>query len=126
MENNNLPFTLPPKELLFSISTKGSITGREYTGNFIIIPPRVKEMSKIGLELGMLGAGVKFEDMPFETRILHYAIAYLKVLLVQSPEWFSKEMEFGLNSYDPNIIIEIYNLAKEKVDNWYDALMPKA
>lgn len=123
-----LPSSLPPKELPFTLEIEGSVTGKKYSGNFIVTVPKVQDMGRIGVEIAKLTGGIPLHQLPQETAILFNAVAYLKVLLIMAPDWFvqSGELDYGMNTLDPNIVIEVFNSAREKVDGWYLLIRPKA
>jgi len=123
-KSKNLPTTLPPKEITFSLSVKGSVTKQEFSGDFMVKIPTVRDMSRIGIELAKLNGGVKFEHLDPDTAILNNGVAYLRVLLVEAPKWFiePEQLDYGMNTVDSNIVMEVFNAAQEKVNNWYKAL----
>lgn len=118
---------LPPLEIPFKIKSTGNVSYKNYEGDFVVHVPLVKDMSRIGIELAKLNDGVPHSDLDLGTALLHNAVAYLRVLLVESPDWFWKpdEMDFGMNTLDSNVAIDVFNEADEKVKAWKDALKPK-
>ncbi len=122
-----LPSSLPPKDLPFTIDIEGSITQKKYSGNFIVTVPKVQDMGRIGVEIAHLTGGIPLHQLPQETAVLFNAVAYLKVLLIMAPDWFVKadQLNYGMNTLDPNIAIEVFNVAREKVDLWYNSVRPK-
>lgn len=124
MKDKKLPQVLPPKEIPFSIDMVGSRTGSKYEGNFVVKIPTVKDMSRIGLELAKLNGGVRFEDLDRNTAVLNNAIAYLRVLLIDSPKWFVdvNEGDCGLNMLDVDVVGAIFSQAEEKISEWYEII----
>jgi hypothetical protein len=120
-----LPKSLPPKELPFSISLKGSFnTNHTYVGDFVVRVGGTREMSRMGLELAKLNRGVKFEDLDLGTAILHNSIAFLKAYLVEAPEWFTSPsgMDYGLDTMDTNIPLEIFAEAEKQILQWKESV----
>lgn len=120
----DLAKTLPPREIPFEIKVEGNVTGIEYEGKFTVKVPLVQDMSRLGVELARLNNGVPHEDLDIGTATLNNAIAYLKVLLVEAPEWFYKQeqMNYGLNTLDSNVAIAIFDQAENKVSDWKKAI----
>lgn len=124
-----LPKQIPAKELPFKFEEKGTLTGHTYKGDFVAKVPGTREMSQIGIELAKLNGGVKFEDLDSGTAVLHNAIAYLRIVLVDAPEWFTDRdegLDYGLNADDANIPIQIFSQAEQLVTDWRLNLMGKA
>jgi hypothetical protein len=121
-----LPISLPSKELPFNIEVLGAFTSYKYAGSFVVKVPHVSDMGKIGIEVAKLCGGIPSEELPIETALLFNAVAFLRVLLIDAPEWFTQkdQLDYGLNSVDPNVVIEVFNEAKKKVDGWYALLSP--
>jgi hypothetical protein len=127
---SHLPKSVPSKELAFKFKAKGSTTGHPYSGDFVVVVPQVRQMSRIGVELARLSDGVPFESLDKNTAALNNAIAFLKVCLKEGPAWFmnsprdEKEegMDYGLDTEDVNIPVEIFRQADAAVKGWYDSL----
>jgi len=115
-----LPKTLPAREIPFSISIKGAFSEHLYEGDFVVKVGGTKEMSQMGLELAKLNRGVKFEDLDMGTAILHNSIAFLRAYLTEAPEWFtsSEGMDYGMDTMDTNVPIEIFSKADNLVAEW--------
>jgi hypothetical protein len=127
---NNLPKTLPEKEMPFEYSGVGELTQHKYTGSFVVRVPSTREISKIGIEVAKLSGGVPPDLLDNATIALNRAIAFLSVCLVESPAWFCNSpddeqeagISYGLDSHDLNIPIEIYKKADELVEGWHQKL----
>lgn len=127
---SNLPKNVPTKELPFHFKAKGRPSGFTYEGDFVVEVPSVRDMSAIGVELAKLNGGVKFESLDVSTANLNNAIAYLKVALKKSPNWFSNSsddpdeegIDYGLDTIDLNIPVEIFRKAEKLVAEWYKTL----
>ena len=109
---------LPPKEIPFSFKEVGSKTKIEYEGNFVIKVPSMKDQSRIGVELAKLGMGMSYNQLDEATAMLNNAIATLSVVVIEAPNWFTQEMEFGLNTIDINIPLKLYSKVSELLDKW--------
>lgn len=116
--------SLPSREIPFSIKVDGIVTKQTYKGDFVVRVPLSRDMSKIGVEIAKLNGGVKFSDLDDGTAMLHNAVAFLKILLSESPEWFWKEdeMDYGLNTLDANVSVEIFLEAEKLIKNWKKTL----
>lgn len=127
---SHLPKNIPSKELPFQVKVKGSTTGHHYSGDFIVVVPGVREMSKVGVELGRLNDGVPFEVLDGNTQRLNNAIAFLKVNLKEAPAWFVNDptdekedgMSYGLDTHDVNVPVQIFRAADKEIKAWYDSL----
>ena len=127
---SHLPKNVPFKELPFSLNVKGSSTGFAYTGDFVVKVPSVRETGRIGVELARLSDGVPLEALDNSTANLHNAIAFLRVCLVSAPKWFTNTaeddgeegMDFGLDTHDFNVPVEIFKKANKLVLEWNKAL----
>lgn len=127
---SHLPKNVPSKEIPFAYSGKGNLTGHEYSGDFVVKVPDARALSRIGLELAKLGQGVPFEHLDENTQKLHNALAYIRTVVVEAPNWFrntpedAKEpgMDFGLAADDLNVPIEIFLEADKKIEGWKNAL----
>ncbi len=127
---SHLPKSVPSKDLAFKFKTKGSTTGHAYSGDFIVIVPQTRQMSRIGVELARLGDGIPFESLDKNTAALNNAIAFLKVCIKEGPAWFmnmpsdprEEGMDFGLDTEDVNVPVEIFRQADNLVKGWYESL----
>jgi len=126
----HLPKNVPSKDIPFSIKVKGSITGFEYGGDFVVKVPTGREISRMGVELARLNMGLLNEELDPSTATFHNAIAFLKTCLSECPEWFKNApgdkvegISYGLDSVDANVTIEIFKTANEKVGDWHKSLM---
>lgn len=127
---SHLPKSVPPKEIPFSLKIKGSNTKFQYTGDFVVKVPNLREMTQIGVELGRLNNGVPLELLDRSTANMHNAIAFLKVALIKGPNWFMNQandkdeegMEYGLDTIDVNVPMEIFRKADKCLTEWYKAL----
>jgi hypothetical protein len=127
---SNLPKNLPSKEIPFSIKIKGSVSGKQYTGDFVVSIPTVREMSKIGVEVARLSEGIPLEMLDKTTAGINNAVGFLKVTLKSAPAWFTNAaddaseegMDYGLDTLDMNIPVEIFSQAQKSMSNWYKAL----
>jgi hypothetical protein len=127
---SHLPKNIPNKEIPFKIKVKGSISKKVYEGDFIVSIPTVRDMSKIGVELSRLSDGIPFEMLDKTTAGINNAVAFLKVTLKDAPAWFinpaedSEEegMDYGLDTVDMNVPIEIFAEAQKATSKWYKNL----
>jgi hypothetical protein len=127
---SHLPKNIPSKELPFSIKIKGAVSGFSYSGDFVVRVPGVREQGRIGVEMARLNEGIPSESLDHNTRYIHNAIAYLRVLLIQAPKWFTNTpsdededgMDYGLETDDWNVPIEVFEKAKKAVTAWQKSL----
>jgi len=127
---SHLPKNVPSKELPFKIKVKGSVSGHSYTGDFVVRVPGVRAMGQIGVELARLNDGIPLEHLDKNTARLHNSLAYLKVALIKGPKWFvntlddaeEEGMDYGLDTDDINVPIEIFRKADKMVQDWYESL----
>lgn len=126
-----LPKTIPSKEIPFDIELTGNVTKEKYSGSFVIKVPGTRERSRIGIEIAKLNGGVRFDDLDEATALLHNAVAFLRVLLIDAPDWFVKRedqqgMDYGLDTLDYNVAVDIFLQANHKILEWQKALRGKA
>ena len=121
----HLPKTVPSKELSFQFKGTGNTYNVDYEGHFVVKVPGVRELSRHGIELARLNAGVRQEHLDNITATLNNALAALRVFLIECPDWF-KEMDYGLDTDDYNIPIEIFQEADRLISEWRDSLQGNA
>jgi hypothetical protein len=127
---SHLPKSIPSKEIGFKFKAKGALTGHQYTGDFTVLVPQARQMSRLGVELARLGDGIPFELLDKNTAALNNAIAFLKVCLKEGPAWFvntpdderEEGMDYGLDTADVNIPIEIFRQANDLIAQWREKL----
>lgn len=128
---SHLPKSVPSKEIPFSIKIKGAVNkDHSYEGTFVVRVPEARQMGQLGIELAKLNDGVPLEMLDRNTRNLHNAIAYLKTNLVQAPKWFKNSrddedeegMDYGLDTMDLNVPVEIFQQADKAVVKWHKSL----
>lgn len=126
-KTTTFPKTLPPKEAVFKVKVKGSTSQDMFEGDFTVRIPTVRDMSQIGVEMAKLNGGVISEQLDSNTYNLNNALSFLRVLIKDCPSWFSDSEEegginYGLDTLDYNVPIEIFKIANKKVDEWYKVL----
>lgn len=127
---SHLPKNIPAKEIPLKIKIKGSVSRWPYEGNFVIKVPTTREMSQIGLELAKISDGIPFEMLDKNTAYFNNAIAFLKVVIKDGPAWFVNKiddeeeegMDYGLDTLDANVPMEIFKKAEKAVEKWHAAL----
>ena len=127
---SNLPKNLPSKEIPFKIKVKGSVSKKVYEGDFTVSVPTVRDMSRIGVELSRLSDGIPFEMLDKTTAGINNAVAFLKVTLKDAPAWFVNSpddadedgMDYGLDTVDMNVPVEIFAEAQKATSKWYKNL----
>lgn len=107
MEQNNF--------FSFQINTIGESTGKQYSGNFVYQRPTIGKKRDICKEEAILNSDYK-DIVNYEIIAINAAIAFLKVTLLECPEWF-KECKYGLDLEDENIFELISKNIKEFEDN---------
>lgn len=128
---SHLPKSVPHKDLPFKFKLKGSVNkDHTYEGDFVVRVPTGREMGRIGIEVAKLNDGIPLEMIDRGTANLHNSIAFLKVCLIQGPKWFmntpndpdEEGMDFGLDTLDVNIPLQIFKKANDLVSSWHKAL----
>lgn len=127
---SHLPKSIPSKELAFKFKAKGSTTNHSYSGDFVVVVPQARQMSRIGVEIARLGDGIPFEALDKNTAALNNAIAFLRVCIKEGPAWFvnsrsderEEGMDYGLDTDDINVPVEIFRQADALIKGWYDSL----
>lgn len=127
---SHLPKTIPSKEIPFKFKGKGAVTQHKYEGDFVVSVPGGREMSRIGIELAKINDGIPLEMLDRSTASLNNAIAYLRVALKTGPAWFinsaadeqEEGIDFGMDTVDVNIPIDIFMQANAAVQGWYKSL----
>ena len=125
---SNLPKTLPTKDIPFEYEGVGQLSGHKYPkSTFVVRVPSTRDLTRIGVETAKLSGGVPTDMLDGVTGSLNRAIAFLTVTLAEAPAWFinhpentvEEGMSYGLDAYDLNIPIEIYQKADELIEGWH-------
>jgi hypothetical protein len=92
--------------------------------------PSGRDVSRLGIELAKLNCGLSLSDLEDTIALLHNAIAYSKACLIEAPTWFTNTPEnekepginYGLDSPDLNVVIEVFQTASAKVNEWHTTI----
>lgn len=106
---------LPPMEFTFDLNQKGSKTKKIYNGSFTYRRLSIGAMGQAEVFRRTLNGGLEVLDAEIDR--LHEMLGWLKHGLVDSPEWW-KQSKFGLNLYDVNIVVDIYNRIQDFERDW--------
>lgn len=117
----HLPKKLPSREIPFVFSCEGAVTGEDYSDDFTVLVPDVAMMGRVGIEFAKLNGGVASEMLDGGTYMLHNAVAWLRVCLVDPPAWFVED-GYGLYILDTNVSLKLFTEANGKVQEWKNKL----
>lgn len=105
---------LPSMEHTFTVSIKGSTTGRVYDGTFTFQIPTLRAESQIDKMKARLNEGLTLsEDVDF----LHEMAAFLAHTLTESPDWWKKSGA-SMDIHDLNVYTELYQEATKFRKEW--------
>jgi hypothetical protein len=113
---------LPSMEHTFTISVKGSETGKIFDGTFTYVRPTLGtrvEISKMEAKLRE-----DLATLPIDVNAYVDMIATLRHTLKDAPTWW-KESKYGLDLYDINVINEIYKAVEKFEEEWEKSVYKK-
>lgn len=106
--------TLPSMEHTFTVSIKGSSTGRVWDGTFTFQVPTLRAESQIEKTRIRLNEGLSLsEDIDF----LHEMVAFLAHTLIETPEWW-KRSGTTMDIHDLNVYTELYQECTKFRKEW--------
>jgi hypothetical protein len=122
---------LPETEYEFSIEVEGNTTKLKYSGNFKGVIPTNKIQSAIKRKEAALNSGLesdvskKLLGLLYDPILdLHYKIAYLSNVIVDSPSFFSESSCGEKLIGDLNVLDVIYNEVIKRENDWYEKIWP--
>ena len=101
-----MSFQLPKMEFSFDVAVNGNQTNVAYTGTFIYKRPTIGDRSRIDVMNKRLNGDLL--TLENETMLFNEAISHLRFTLIEYPEWW-KAANLGMDLYDANVVVEIYN-----------------
>jgi len=109
--------SLPSMEYVFEIDVKGEESQRIWQGTF-----KYKRLT-LGSRLAAAKKEVYLTEeikylLPNEAQRYAEMIAWLRFGLVEYPDWWAKDMKFGLDIYDMNIITNLWKKTQEFEEKW--------
>lgn len=106
---------LPSMEHTFTLNVIGSETKQAFDGTFTYKRPTLGKR----LEANKMEARLREEKITLDGNVNRYVemISYLRFGLIAYPDWW-KNSNFGLDLYDINIIIELYNECDKFEAEW--------
>lgn len=117
-----MKYTLPKMNHNFDINVNGKETGVTFVGNFRYKRPSLGDRSRIEVMLRRLSGDLFTIDQNIQ--LFNEAVSHLKYTLEEFPDWW-KESNFGLDLYDSNVVIEIYNECMSYEENFLKKLHSK-
>ena len=99
-------YQLPNMQFKFKIQAIGEESGLNWVGDFVYQRPTLKERAMIEVMRARLNGDLVTIDP--DIAAYNEAIAHLRWTLKETPDWW-KELDFGSQLYDANIILDIYN-----------------
>jgi len=113
---------LPTMEYSFHVSLKGSNTGEMYEGDFVYKRPNYAQKvesarltAKLNGDLETLDPAIKF---------MNAVLGHLRYTLTEFPKWWENN-KFGLELYDDNVIVGIFELTNEFEEKWHESVWGK-
>jgi hypothetical protein len=109
----------------FSVNIIGESTGKPFAGTFTAktVLTRGDRFVADQRRRELLGAGA--QDALPDLQLEAYMHGQLMVRIIESPEWW-KQSEYGKNLEDANVIVELFNLVREKEDQAKESLKKTA
>jgi len=108
---------LPTMEWTFTIEVKGEESQKNWAGPFTY--KRLTLGSRLAASKKELYLTEELKPLLAEdARKYAEMIAWLRYGLVEFPLWWSKDLKYGLNTYDMNLITELYKKIEELEAKW--------
>ena len=107
----------------FDINVNGKETGITYTGSFLYRRPTLGARSRIDVMNKKLNGDLTTLDE--NTYLFNEAISYLRFTLIEVPD-FWRDADMGMNLYDSNVVVEVYNKCIEFESKFLEKLHGKA
>lgn len=101
---------LPEFQHTFFVDIEGTQTKQRFAGEFTYNHPNLRTISEISKYKARLDGGLTNIDS--DTAFIHSMISQLRFTLSDYPKWW-EQSDFGLNLYDLNVIVDIYNKTME-------------
>ena len=134
MENN-----LPPMEFRFTVDVAGEETGVKHTGEFVysrltnkekLISQQWSEAQYTPKDLPQKeevqeDGSKKMVDQIDQVANLYRIFSSVRFGLKTCPEWFTNS-DFGLELYDFNVVLEVFNKKTDKEVEWINKIKAKA
>ena len=108
---------LPSMEHTFTLSVKGSETGRHFDGTFKYKRPNIRTQAEIAKTAAILDGGLA--NLDEDTKFLNAMLARLKHTIIEHPEWWAKE-DYGYELYDVNVLFELYKECDKFEKDWFE------
>jgi hypothetical protein len=108
-------YSLPKMDFSFKFQSQGEETGINWVGEFRYVRPTLGDRSRIAALRTRLCGDQSTTDS--EVLEFNHAIAYLRYTLKDAPAWWV-DASYGLELYDGNIIVAIYNKVMEFEAEW--------
>lgn len=116
--------SLPKMEKTFELDTVGETTGVEYKGQFTAkCVLSIKDRQAVELEKSRLTAD--YANPSGTLAAIAAMVASLRAKLIEFPDWW-KEVNFGSELLDENVLIEIFEKTEDLGKEWRDSLKKKA
>jgi len=99
-------YVLPNMELRIKLQAVGEESGLNWVGDFVYRRPTLRERAMIEVMRCRLNGDLISIDP--DIAAYNEAISHLRWTLKETPDWW-KELDYGSQLYDANIILELYN-----------------
>lgn len=108
-------YVLPNMEEKLSVQVVGKESGINWVGEFVYRRPTLGERSSIDVMRARLNGDLRTLDP--DVIAFNEAVSHLRYTLKKYPDWWA-ESNFGMNLYDSNVVMHIYELAAIFDANW--------
>ena len=115
-KSKKLSHTIPDMAYDFTIDVEGSLTKKQYAGDFKCRIPTLKMRAQAELKNAELNRGLE-KDIDPSIAQCHYMVSYLRITLTEAPEWWRKS-DHGYELYDSNIVSAVYSVVMEFEEKW--------
>jgi hypothetical protein len=114
--NSKLAKEIPETSTDFTVQVEGTITKKQFIGEFTCKIPRRKEQCFIDKHRAALN-GTTPELLEESTLVFHHMISYLRYTITESPKWW-KESDLGYDLYDEHVVKAVYDAVLDFETTW--------
>jgi hypothetical protein len=109
----------------FSVNIVGETTGKPFFGSFTVKTVLTRGDRFIADQRRRELLGPNSQDALPDLQLEAFMHGQLMVRVVESPEWW-RQSDYGRNIEDANVIVELFNLVREKEDQAKEDLKKSA
>ena len=109
---------LPPRTGHIDIDLEGSVTRFPFRGTFTCRVPNIQDYILADKKRAALNGGVSDDELDHSVAKTTQMLAYLSVVIEESPSWWKEDLKNGADCLDLNLILILYDKVKAFEKNW--------